>query len=261
MYHIYAIVKWFPQSLLHKPWVIDLESGSSACKFGVFVNNFTVSGLVACDTLIALTLFLMIKMKVDMELNQQYYYRRYLSFAIGFPLVVGLISAFGFETSVQFASTCIVVSPIGEALVNYPNILLVIFQFILLMWAMTYARHLVSSIQSINPTQFPIMFLIVRFMATFVAQLYTIVGTQIYALSPGLQSNGVFSRFAFTSHLTGGTIDALILIVGNVDFVNWVTTTFEKYRRRYSTSSQISFSETELVASPQVENFEMASPA
>eukprot|EP00026_Physarum_polycephalum_P019300 Phypoly_transcript_21256.p1 GENE.Phypoly_transcript_21256~~Phypoly_transcript_21256.p1 ORF type:complete len:104 (+),score=0.06 Phypoly_transcript_21256:22-312(+) len=96
-------------------------------------------------------------------------------------------------------------------------------------------------------------------MATYCAQLYTILGSQVYALVPSVQSNVPLSHYAYISHLTGGTIDALILIIGNVDFVHWVKTMIAKFRKRNSTNSQLSGSS--LGNNPSSENIEMTTPA
>eukprot|EP00026_Physarum_polycephalum_P010930 Phypoly_transcript_11117.p1 GENE.Phypoly_transcript_11117~~Phypoly_transcript_11117.p1 ORF type:complete len:340 (+),score=9.27 Phypoly_transcript_11117:118-1137(+) len=224
LFNAYLIPKWFPGSVAHKPLVVNLLSGSSYCRFCLFLDNFSINGLVACDTLIAVTLFLVLKMKVDLEDNQRYFREFYLLFAIGFPLTIGFTAAFGFSTATHLASPCVVSNPIGIALITYPSFILALIQFFLIIWAMIHVREVVNSVHSMSPNNFPLKYLVVRFMATFVAQLYNIFATQIYALFPSTNANAIFSRFAFISHANGGTVDALILIIGNVDFINWLKT-------------------------------------
>eukprot|EP00026_Physarum_polycephalum_P003127 Phypoly_transcript_03136.p1 GENE.Phypoly_transcript_03136~~Phypoly_transcript_03136.p1 ORF type:complete len:220 (+),score=14.08 Phypoly_transcript_03136:476-1135(+) len=178
----------------------------------------------------------MIKMRIDIELNKSWYRKCYLVFALGFPLVMGLASVFGFETGTKLASPCVVVNPLGIGLITYPNFVLVIVQFILITWSMAYVRQVVSSVQS-TANQFSLKILIVRFVASFLSQLYTVFATQIYALFPSSQTNAIFARFTFVSHANGGTVDALILILGNADFVEWLKSTFENFRRRNSQNS------------------------
>jgi len=47
-------------------------------------------------------------------------------------------------------------------------------------------------------------------------------------ISGDAQANAIFARYAFISHASGGTVDAIILTLGNVDFVNWVQETVSR---------------------------------
>eukprot|EP00026_Physarum_polycephalum_P012636 Phypoly_transcript_12962.p1 GENE.Phypoly_transcript_12962~~Phypoly_transcript_12962.p1 ORF type:complete len:221 (-),score=1.70 Phypoly_transcript_12962:92-754(-) len=216
-------------------------------------------GLIACNTLIALTLFLMIKMKVDLEGEYKHYRWWFLAFALVFPLAVSLPVTFGWELKVQGASSCYVNNIFGRAILTFPSFVLLIIQIVLLYLALSYARNVSNAVQSHSDTQFPIKFLIVRFMATYCSQLFTILGSQIYGgiVPNSIQANAQFSQYAYVSHLTGGTIDAIILIIANVDFVHWVNVTVAKFRNRYSTNSQLSLSESSQAINPPHQTIEM----
>jgi len=42
----------------------------------------------------------------------------------------------------------------------------------MIIWAMVYIREVINSVQSIHASQFPVTYLIVRFLATFLAQVF-----------------------------------------------------------------------------------------
>ena len=46
---------------------------------------------MAADTLIALTVFLVVKMNINLEINKNRFHEAYLAFAIGYPLLISLI--------------------------------------------------------------------------------------------------------------------------------------------------------------------------
>ncbi len=53
----------------------------------VFIDNFAINGLGACNTLLALTTFLTIKFKIPIDKKKRYLIG-YALFAIGYPLIV-----------------------------------------------------------------------------------------------------------------------------------------------------------------------------
>jgi len=245
----YFGAKWFPSSNLHDPMVVHLKSGSAACRAGLFLDNLTIHGAVACDTLIALTVFLVVKMGVNLEAKTSCYHVAYLLFAIGYPLLMALVAAFGFSTETAIGNPCVVGSAFGQGLITYPSLFLVLFQFILLIWAMAYVHRVMNSIKSSHGSNFPVKYLLVRFLATFLAQLYNIFPLEMYMLFPHIQSNAIFARFAFFSHVSGGAVDAIILILANVDFMNWVRTKWDKNWKSDSNSEPATASPTSVTLS------------
>lgn len=65
----------------------------------IFVDYFLMTSLVACNTLIAVTVFLAVKMMVKIETNKVYYYG-YIAFVWIYPLAVSLHS---FILMIQFS--------------------------------------------------------------------------------------------------------------------------------------------------------------
>ncbi len=92
-------------SSLHASWAKSLKSGTSQCKGGVsflfflfmfvwyykvFIDNFNLNGLGACNTLLALTTFLSVKYLIQVDKDKRYFIGYFL-FAFGYPLIVSLL--------------------------------------------------------------------------------------------------------------------------------------------------------------------------
>eukprot|EP00026_Physarum_polycephalum_P015291 Phypoly_transcript_15933.p1 GENE.Phypoly_transcript_15933~~Phypoly_transcript_15933.p1 ORF type:complete len:147 (+),score=16.43 Phypoly_transcript_15933:395-835(+) len=88
----------------------------------------------------------------------------------------------------------------------------------------------VSVLKVNNTTNLPTKFIFVRFIAAAIAQIYNLLPAQYMLTFPEqVHLHAIFVRFAIVTHATGPMFDALVMIFGNADFMNWV---FQKGSRR-----------------------------
>jgi len=220
LYLCYSIWKWAPGSALHQTWGASIDPNGIPCKLSLFLDNFTTNGAVACNMLVALTVFLVVNMEYKIEESKRMYFA-YLGFATIYPIVIAVPAAVGFgQVSTVSGKGCLLVSTAWQYVVRIPALVMLATQLVLISLSLVHMKKIVSSIRSRTGNNFPMGYLVVRFLATFLCQVFTFVPVQIYNMDTNL-TNAIYSRFYLTAHMIGPALDATILILGNVEFMNW----------------------------------------
>jgi len=257
----YMIWKWSPGSGLHDPWLVDLVPGSIPCKLGLFFDNFTLSGAVACSTLIATTIFIVVVLQKDMENNSRIYYLSYIAFVTLYPLVIGLYTAVGF-TNQQVAGqgqSCAVTNNIGKQFLKIPSLIFFGIQFVLISTALLKVKKIMESVHSRSGSNFPMGYLFVRFATSFFAQVISIFPVQIFLIIAAENSNAIFERFAYVIRVIGPLADAIVLVVSNSDFLDWVKLNVAglraKKRGTATVTVELALVSTELTHTPVSDDF------
>jgi len=220
LYLSYSIWKWAPGSALHQTWGASIDPNGIPCKLSLFLDNFTTNGAVACNMLMALTVFLVVNLEYKIEGSKRMYFA-YLGFATIYPVVIAVPAAVGFgEVSAVSGKGCVLVSTAWQYVVRIPALFMLAVQLILISLALVHMKKIVSSIRSRTGNNFPMGYLVVRFLATFLSQVFTFVPVQIYSMDTTM-TNAIYCRFYLTAHAIGPSLDAIILILGNVEFMTW----------------------------------------
>jgi len=192
----------------------------------LFLDYFALNGEVAVNTLITLTLFLVTRMGINMEANNRAYFWSYIGFVTIFPVLMGALAGFAFETTYQtpgVATTCNINSNAGNLFFSISSFGFFGVQLIFLGLTFLRIKQILAPVQqsSRTSTNFPVSFLLFRFTASFLAQLIIVFPTQVANTWNQVTSNAIEERFHFSMHAFGGFIDALILILANPDFLAW----------------------------------------
>jgi len=224
------IIKWSPRSVLHKSWVLNLKAGSPICKAGIFLDNVAILGPVCCTLLLCLTMFLSIVMRIEIEGKQTFFWS-YLAFATLYPVIISSVAAFAFQQDTAFG-VCIIGKG-GDFPIRMTYIVVFFAQVVLFAITMFYIKRVFTTVKNSVTTSnsFPMTLLFVRFGCMFFSQTYGLVPTQVAFLfpDPPVSTNAIFIRIVTITRMTGPILDALVLILGNTDFIEWIR---KQYRLR-----------------------------
>eukprot|EP00026_Physarum_polycephalum_P007458 Phypoly_transcript_07518.p1 GENE.Phypoly_transcript_07518~~Phypoly_transcript_07518.p1 ORF type:complete len:391 (+),score=37.76 Phypoly_transcript_07518:326-1498(+) len=216
-----------PYSVLHKPWVLDTDSDSYHCQIITFIEVSTLAGAAACTTLICITLVLLIVVRVrtqDMETKPIYYWS-FLGFTLLYPFGAASISL-ALKTHWTEHGKCVINSTLANTLVRGPYIAFLIIQIILLAIITQYTLRISRSVQGNVSQGIPVMYVFVRFIATFIAQAYNVLPSQLNLIFQNpLAKFALAERILYASHATGPILDALVMIFGNREFTAYVCET------------------------------------
>eukprot|EP00026_Physarum_polycephalum_P020414 Phypoly_transcript_22983.p1 GENE.Phypoly_transcript_22983~~Phypoly_transcript_22983.p1 ORF type:complete len:194 (+),score=4.20 Phypoly_transcript_22983:2-583(+) len=106
--------------------------------------------------------------------------------------------------------------------------------------SMFYVKRAFDSVSRTTTSNFPMSYLVIRFGATFFSQLYGLFPIQVsnvFQQYPNVVNNAIFIRLVSVTRLSGPILDALVLILGNADFIEWVKA---QYRTMFGSSVAIS---------------------
>lgn len=218
---IYLLLKWTRSSPLHSSWAAHIAPGSISCRFVIFLDIITLTGTTSCTTLICLTMFLVVVMHKDLEARKRYKWG-YLAFAVLYPLCLSTLVAFAFGTGRKEGQSCTVTNEIGNEICRLPYLGFVAIQIILLVTTMVYIRRTVASVSHHVTKATPILYIFIRFIATFFAQLVNVFPAQTLLIFTETVNNAIFFRFVLVTHMLGCMLDALVLIFGNIEFLEWI---------------------------------------
>eukprot|EP00026_Physarum_polycephalum_P007788 Phypoly_transcript_07855.p1 GENE.Phypoly_transcript_07855~~Phypoly_transcript_07855.p1 ORF type:complete len:367 (+),score=23.69 Phypoly_transcript_07855:163-1263(+) len=216
-YCAYQQIRWESRA----PWhATVLKYSSISCRIFVFVDITAMTGQYICTTLLCLSLFLMIVRKVDLE-NKILYFWLFLGAATFPPILLAIPTVLVATKDVP--GSCIIGDPITNLLVRSPYIVMLAFQLLFVSWTLKYIKSVYTLVQNSSTSNLPIKYIFVRFIATILGQMYNMLPAQYLLTFPEHgYTSAVFTRFALVSHMTGPTLDALIMIVGNAEFTSWL---------------------------------------
>eukprot|EP00026_Physarum_polycephalum_P010724 Phypoly_transcript_10899.p1 GENE.Phypoly_transcript_10899~~Phypoly_transcript_10899.p1 ORF type:complete len:370 (+),score=13.82 Phypoly_transcript_10899:65-1174(+) len=243
-YSIALVIKWSPKSVLHESWVLHLKAGTPICRAGILLDNAGLLGPICCTLLLILTMFLRIVLGVDIE-GKRVYYWSYLAFAVAYPFVTASIAAFAFQQNEAFG-VCIIGSP-GDFPIRMTFIVVFFVQMILFTITMLYIKRALMRVRHTTTNAFPISYLAFRFGAMFFSQIIGLVPLQVAFLfqQPNVSGNAIMNRFVTVCRFVGCALDSLVLIFGNVDFMDWLKKRFKRDQaprsvlaKRYSVTTE-----------------------
>jgi len=220
-YQIVMVIKWLPQSVLHKSWVLNLKAGTPICRAGILLDNAGLLGPVCCTLLLILTMFLRIVVGVDIEHKRAYFWA-YLVFAVVYPFAIASVAAFAFEQNEAFG-VCIIGHP-GDLPIRMSFVVVFFAQVILFAICMLHIKRAFLRVQHSTTNAFPMSYLVLRFGAMFFSQVIGLIPVQVQFLFqvPSVSDNAIMNRFATVSRFVGIALDSFVLIFGNVDFMDWI---------------------------------------
>jgi len=237
-YCIYAILKWTPGTPWHAAWASHIVAGSPECRISLLIDVSTMAGQSTCTTLLSLTVFLVIVVQFDIERHKNTLFWSYFATVTVYPFSFGAAAAFGFGTSWEEGSSCVINNTVGNLVIRIPYSVMFICQIIFLGSTLFYVRSIFSSVHSTN--SFPIAYLYARFMATFIAQTFNMLPAQFAVTFPAISNqHQIFIRFMQSSHSIGSTLDALVMIFGNVDFMNFSLQKLSQWRSHLKRSPSL----------------------
>jgi hypothetical protein len=225
----YLIWKWAPFSSLHHSWAVDIDPMSTPCRISLFIDNFTNVGLVSCDTLIAITIFHVLFFPGVLEQNFRKFYWGYLGWATIYPIAWGILAVFTFGEKQPVGVSCTVINEVQTAIV-FQNIGFMCIQLLLITASLFRIKRVMNRVQTVADSNFPFKYLIARFLVTSLAQAFTLVPVQVQGAWVSLVNVAIYSRFAYLSRSMGPSLDALVFMLVNPDFVNWVGLQFSRLR-------------------------------
>jgi len=232
LFSAYVIWRWTPGSALLDPWGANLVANSFPCRAGLFIDTFAMHGVIAANTLLALTIFLSVQFLISVDQQKAYHYY-YLTFVVVYPAAISLYSALGFSTQVVSGNCTVESEHIND--LNYPFVFLLWAQMSLYSYSLYKMRATLRGVNTnvVQNVSANLSYLTIRFIALFVAEIYNCVPNQIHKTLYYLNLPARFVRFAIVSRESGPILDALILIAGNTEFRIWVGRKASSLRRRH----------------------------
>eukprot|EP00026_Physarum_polycephalum_P005222 Phypoly_transcript_05253.p1 GENE.Phypoly_transcript_05253~~Phypoly_transcript_05253.p1 ORF type:complete len:301 (+),score=26.27 Phypoly_transcript_05253:935-1837(+) len=214
------IVQWTKSSPLRGSMEADITEDTVGCRVTVFITLLTLRGTCTCTSLICLTMFLVVVLHKDIE--QRSYKWGYSAFAVFYPLICSLVPAFCFSVAWDKYGECVVHNNIGSKLFTVPYFGFVASQIFCLVATMAHIRRTASSVSHHVSKNMPIVYVFLRFIATFFAQIVNVFPAQIMLIFPETGNSDSFYCAVIIMRLLGPMLDALVLLLGNVEFTEWV---------------------------------------
>jgi len=206
----------FQEDLAIKP-----EQNSSACRIDIFLDIFTTFGLNACNTLLAVTIFLSVRFLIQVE---QYRWANfaYIVFALGWPGILAISFAAGLDIQVT-TGLCEVSGLGGHVVLRLFFFLFLGIQLFLYAYSFWHLRKAIRRVDSNSFFRFndSLSYLTIRFAATFLAQVWQLVPFQAEKSLENPLYPARFVRFAIIACGTGPILAALIIVFGNTEFLAW----------------------------------------
>jgi len=227
LYVIFMLVAWTKPSPLHKSMLENIVSSPTACRVTVFLNLFTLRGTCTCTSLICLTMFLVVVLHKDIE--QRRYKWGYSAFAVIYPLLCSVVPAFCFTVAWDKYGECVVQDEVGSKLFMVPYFGFLSSQIFFLIATMLHIRKTATSVSHHVSKNMPIFYVFLRFIATFFAQIVNVLPAQIMLIFPETAKSDTFYCAVIIMRLLGPMLDALVLLLGNVEFTEWVKNHVRRY--------------------------------
>jgi len=235
LFSVYIFWKWYPGSALHHSWAVKIVPNGIPCRLSLFLDTFQLTGVCAANTLLALTIFLAVRCLTPVGQDRRYFYG-YVAFMWIYPGTVSLYTAVGGGTYIPgVGQTCNADSTVSQVVLRIPFFVALVVQLILYVYTLYYMKRTIRGVNStsVRSVDANWSYLMVRFLATYIAEIYNCLPDQVSKLLWKTTLSPTMQRFVFISHVSGSIIDALILIIGNTEFRNWVYVEASSLYRKY----------------------------
>eukprot|EP00026_Physarum_polycephalum_P008867 Phypoly_transcript_08970.p1 GENE.Phypoly_transcript_08970~~Phypoly_transcript_08970.p1 ORF type:complete len:356 (+),score=5.94 Phypoly_transcript_08970:86-1153(+) len=224
---VYQLFRWIPA-----PWhsaMVIYPPGSFLCRFNVYLDVSSLTGQYVCTTLLCVSIFLMVVRRVELE-DKPIYFWVFLSSAIFIPILVSIPTILVSTQGVP-GGTCLIGNHMVNMLVRSPYIVMLTSQFVLIGWTMKHIRKIYNSVKNNNAASLPIKYIFVRFIATILVQMFNLIPGQYLVTFPNkTYKHAILIRFGIASHAIGPALDAIVLILGNTEFTDWVIREISRFR-------------------------------
>jgi len=193
---IFILITWSPHSPLLSSFGANIVPNSYECRFSIFIDNFVLSSSVACNTLLALTIFLKLTAKMDDDTK---IFWGCVGFVGSYPILMGAASAFG-STHVDPIFSCRVEK-----------------RFRAVLGSVTFGLFCVQILQ--QKMDFPVAYVATKLVVTLVVEGFSCLPSQLLILD--VFHTARFLRFALIAHASGPVLNALVLMGSNQDLMVW----------------------------------------
>jgi len=222
----YQVIKWSPSSPARPYLVENIKNYPNVCGLSTFIDLSIFFSDVACNTLIALTLYFSIYKRISMDYNENAKF--FWCFVAGIwawflliPVVVGTSS------HKIFSPFCYAGGELAYAY-SIPTLLLLVLQVVMIVLSINAAFRVIKNASSLHQKlDIRRSFLIIRFGSTYFAQLIGILPYIMWQLHllwvAGPAPFGFFNAIVVGVPLAS-MLDAIILISTNKSFQKWIQT-------------------------------------
>jgi len=224
-YGMNTVLKWTPSSLAHGPET-TLPIKESICRLGIFMDQFSLQGSVATNTLVSIMLYLtIVKKKVlDYESNPQYFWS-FVGFLCVWETVIPMTMSLAGKPS-SVTGRCAQVAEFAIWVEFFPDMLHLAVQISLLAATLIHTKRSFSRVtvdMKQKKRDHRMMFLAARLLILWASQILAVVPTDINALENaiGLPQTESLVKSVATTHTLGGIIDALVIIFMNPNIIKW----------------------------------------
>jgi len=228
LYASWLIIKWAPWSVGFPIFVVNAAGGTPGCAGSLFVDVFNFYAIVGLNTLVAITLYFSIIMKINLspEVNPEYRRWYLISFAvylIVIPLIVTIYvakgaantGAVGFCTAGQLTYFEVV-----------PQCLLVAIQIGLLASVLVRVKTIIRAATSQDSTggDVRMLYLLVRCVCIIIAEIFDFGANYAAVLISYIDIDVTVPEYKWIllSAVIAPCIDAAVLILGNRDLTRFI---------------------------------------
>jgi len=212
-YGLLLIMKWVPGSQVKEDLV--LHPAESVCFGDLWADMFNNYALVTLNFLVALTLYLTVCRRNSMDDP------KYLYGYAAFFWVVCLVCPFAIAGSpkIFINGTCVSDQPASVTL--SPLFVFILLQIFFMGSAFRVAAKIINAARSISSPKKDIrlLYMIIRFSLTIIAQMIAIVVYLVVVLSNNL--NTTLFKWAIITGPAATCLDAVVLIGGNRPLMKW----------------------------------------
>lgn len=235
---IHIITKWSTWSAGHQWMVLSVTSDGPACRYSVFMEQFTNTVSVACNTCIAVTMFVSIKLRKSMAYSDDpKYIWGFLAFIAAYGAGIGIAFALS-PKHILGKGVC------GAITLNVASASLALFelnflvQIALTLPTLSYARKVISAATSttyrFSAQERTMALLYFRGVAVIVVACTTLIPAHVYSFFQAVHTGKdaipylyMWYALAITRPL-GAAFDGTVLIAANRPLWEWIHSKFSK---------------------------------